>query len=152
MSATHQDQIISVIGSRLYQPIADLIERLVAHPYQAPDRVSSNYFEAGYSSAIILLLAATVESLVQRDRYFYRRKVPGSNPSSTVSEHMRIILRYRRHAQLDELFEVRNSVAHNHLWEIDFANPAAGGRRHQRSSLVPMLGVEDYRRKATPRR
>ena len=32
---------------------------------------------------------------------------------------------------------VRNAVAHNHLWKVDFAVPPGGGRRHKGSSLVP---------------
>lgn len=128
---------ISVIGPQLYQPIADLIGKLLARPYQQPDRISSNHFEGGYAAAIVVLLAATVESLVQRDRYFYTRAAPTTRPSAKVPEYMKLVHGYRRHAHLDELFEVRNTVAHNHLWEIRFATPAAGGRRHKGSSVVP---------------
>ena len=128
---------ISVIGLQLYQPIADLIGKLLARPYQKPDRISSNYFEGGYAAAIILLLAATVESLVQRDRYFYNRTAPTKKPSTKVHEYMKFVHRYRRHAHLEELFEIRNAVTHNHLWEIQYATPAVGGRRHKGSSLVP---------------
>jgi hypothetical protein len=135
--AQNSPDYISVIGPQLYQPIADLIGKLLARPYQEPDRISSNYFEGGYAAGIILLLAAAVESLVQRDRYFYTRTVPTARPSAKVSEYMKLIHGYRRHAHLHELFEVRNAVAHNHLWEIRYATPAAGGRRHKGSSLVP---------------
>jgi len=37
---------------------------------------------------------------------------------------------------MEELFEVRNSVAHNHLWEIEFTTPPEGGRQHKRSHVV----------------
>jgi hypothetical protein len=130
------EQIISVIGTQFYQPIADLISKLVARPYQKPDRVGSNYYEGGYSAAVILLLAASVESLIQRDRYFYRTANPASKPSNLVGEYSKVILRYRRHGYLEEVFEVRNSIAHNHIWEIEFATPPAGGRQHKRSQVV----------------
>lgn len=136
MSSRRPDQIISVIGTQFYQPIADLISKLIARPYQKPDRVGSNYYEGGYAASVILLLAASVESLVQRDRYFYRIANPASKTSNFVGEYSKAILRYRRHGYLEELFEVRNSIAHNHIWEIEFAIPPAGGRQHKRSQVV----------------
>jgi hypothetical protein len=38
---------------------------------------------------------------------------------------------------MKELFDVRNSVAHNHIWEIEFVAPPEGGRRHKASTIVP---------------
>lgn len=129
-------QIISVIGTQFYQPIADLISKLIARPYRFPDRVGSSYYEGGYSASVIVLLAASMESLIQRDRYFYRLEKPTSKPSNNASEYSKSILRYRRHGHMEELFEVRNSVAHNHLWEIEFTTPPEGGRQHKRSHVV----------------
>ncbi len=136
MPQSHSTQIISVIGSQFYQPIADLISKLVAQPYRLPDRVGTNYYEGGYSAAVILLLAAVVESLIQRDRYFFRLTNPASKPTNIASEYSKTILHYRRNGHLEELFEVRNSVAHNHLWEIEFTTPLKGGRQHKRSQIV----------------
>lgn len=136
MSPSHPELIISVIGTQFYQPIADLISTLVGRPYQKPDRVGSNYYEGGYAAAIILLLAASVESLIQRDRYFYRIAKPSSKPSGVASDYSKSVLRYRRYRHLEELFEVRNSIAHNHLWEIEFTTPSEGGRQHRQSQVV----------------
>lgn len=141
-----QQQIITVIGSQFLQPIADLLARLTARPYYRPDRVGSNYYEGGYSASIILLVAATLESLIQRDRYFHRRENPGSKPSMLIAEYTKTILRYRRHAHLSEVFEVRNAIAHNHIWEIDFVHPSGGGRQHKRNTIVP----ETHRLRAIP--
>src|SRR5438046_3145896 len=100
MPRSHSQRIISVIGTQLYQPIADLISKLVAQHYQRPDRVTSSYYEGGYSAAVILLLAASLESLIQRDRYFYRAANPASKPSSVASGYSKTILGYRRHGHL----------------------------------------------------
>jgi exopolyphosphatase / guanosine-5'-triphosphate,3'-diphosphate pyrophosphatase len=129
---------LSVIGGQLFQPIADLVEGLLKRPFRKPDRIGSNYFEGGYSAAIIVLLVAVVESLVQRDRYFCKRtgrSVIGSD-RDTVAKYMKVIHGYRRPLRLVELMEVRNAVAHNHLWEIKYVIPHAGGRRHKGSALV----------------
>lgn len=128
---------ISIIGTHLYQPIAELISKLIARPYRKAGRVSSDFYESGYSAAVILLLAASVESLVQRDRYFYRTANPASKPSDKVHEYSKTILRYRRHRHLEEVFDVRHLIAHNHIWEIEVAIPSKGGLQHKRSQIVP---------------
>src|SRR5258707_4975325 len=134
MRGRKPSQIISVIGSQLYQPIADLLGSLLKRPYRRPDRVSSNHFEGGYAAALIVLLAAVLESFVQRDRYFHLQTRPTAKPSSAAPEYMKGVLKYRRWAQLQEFLEVRNSVAHNHLWEVEFDTPFVGGSRHKGSS------------------
>ena len=136
MSSYRTENIISVIGTQFYQPITDLISKLIARPYQKPDRVGSNYYEGGYAASVILLLTASVESLIQRDRYFYLIANPASKVSNIAGEYSKTILKYRRHGYLDELFEVRNSIAHNHIWEIEFTIPRAGGRQHKLSKVV----------------
>lgn len=136
MPTRRRELIISVIGTQFYQPIADLTAKLVARQYMAPDRVGSNYYEGGYSAAIILLLAASVESLVQRDRYFLRAAKPAARTNSGAIDYAKTVLRYRRHRHLEELFEVRNSIAHNHLWEVEFTIPSTGGRQHRNTQVV----------------
>lgn len=132
-----RQQIISIIGSQYGQPIADLIGSLIARPKQSSDRVSSNHFEGGYAAAIILLLAAHVESFVQRNRYFCVKKKPSRKEGQGVAPYLKTTLKYRRWNHIEELFEVRNAIAHNHIWEIEFETPNSGGRRHKSSIIVP---------------
>lgn len=118
---------VSVIGDQLFQSIADLIGHMVARPYQKHDRVSSNHYDGGYSAAIIVMLAVTVESMVARDRYF--------NPhargyeATPVPEYMRKVHRYRRHARLSELFVLRDAIVHNHIWEVSYVLRPQGGAK-----------------------
>lgn len=139
-------QIISIVGAQLYQPIADLISHMISRPRQPSDRVSSNHFEGGYAAATILLLAVLIESFVQRDRYFLLQKrskqkqrsnlKPKPKPDVKVPGYLRTNLHYRRATHIEELFDVRNAIAHNHVWKVDFLTPSSGGRRHVRSELV----------------
>lgn len=131
------DGIISVLGSQYYQPIADLTERLLSKEYQPPDRVSASFRESGYAAAIIILSAAALESLVQRDRYFRSegRKEPISELA--VGAYLRRAAKYRRYQRVEELFVIRNAAVHNHLWLVNFENSSGGGRRHKKSLLIP---------------
>jgi hypothetical protein len=135
MANAVSDSIISVLGSQLFQPIADLTEQLLSRERRKADRVSSGHFEAGYSASIIVLLVATVESFVQWDRYFAMKRARKPLSGNTV-KYLKERLRYRRAPWLAELFDVRNAVAHNHLYEIDYDTPDSGGRKHRETRIV----------------
>ncbi|MFH0996524.1 MAG: hypothetical protein V1844_13665 [Pseudomonadota bacterium] len=137
MSKQKPFPVITIIGKQFYQPISDLVSGLVRRPYLKPDSVSSNYLEGGYSASIILLLVAMLESVVQRDRYFFLEKNPGASPSSFMGAYSKDVLHYRRHRHLNEVADVRNSIAHNHIWEVEFLNTKSGGRGHKKSQVVP---------------
>ena len=137
MPKTIAGGILSVLGSQYYQPIADLVERLLEKEYQKPDRVSAGHRESGYAAAIIILSAAVLESFVQRDRYFYAKRDGSPISELPVAMYLKQVNKYSRHHRLEELFEVRNAVAHNHIWHIEFETPSRGGRRHKESVLVP---------------
>lgn len=137
MSTRRVQTDISVVAPHLQQPVADLVAKLVARGYRPGDRVSTNFYENGYSAAGILLLAAMIESMLQRDRYFLQQSKPGLRLSADSSTYLKDTLRYRRHSHVRELFDLRNALAHNHLWEIQYTLPAAGGRSHRQSKLIP---------------
>ena len=134
---TQTETIISVVAPHLQQPVADLVGKLVVRSFQKGDRVSANFYENGYSASAILLLVAMIESMLQRDRYFLQLTKPTLKPSSDSAKYLKESLRYRRHAHIRELFDLRNALAHNHIWEIKYALPNRGGRAHQQSKLVP---------------
>lgn len=128
---------ISVLAPHLQQPIADLVTKLVATPYRQSDLISSNFYETGYSASAILLLAAMVESMIQRDRYFLLKAKPLMKVSEITSEYLKSTLHYRRHTHVRELFDLRNALAHNHIWEVEYTLPMTGGRMHTKSNIVP---------------
>lgn len=134
---TSTEMIISVVAPHLQQPIADFVSKLIARGFQPGDRVSANFYENGYSAAAILLLAAMIESMLQRDRYFLQQSRPGLRMNENSSNYLKEMLRYRRHSHIRELFDLRNALAHNHMWEVEYALPSVGGRVHRQSKLVP---------------
>lgn len=140
---------VSVIGSQLFQPLADLIGHMVARPYQKSDQVSSNYYEGGYATAIILLLAVAVESMVVRDRYFnsHARGYEGR----PVPEYMQQVHHYRRYIRLSELFVLRDAIVHNHVWKLCYVHRPQGGRRLVSALRVSWSGNQRLRERLNPK-
>ena len=134
---TPSDKIISVVAPHLQQPVSDFVAKLIARGYRPGDRISANFYENGYSAAAILLLAAMIESMLQRDRYFLQQAKPSLEVSGDSSKYLKETLRYRRHSHVRELFDLRNALAHNHMWEVKYTLPGVGGRAHRLSKLVP---------------
>lgn len=60
------EDIITVVGSSYFQPIADLIHRLLAHERLGATTVKRGYRENGYSAAIALLMIVAFESYITR--------------------------------------------------------------------------------------
>lgn len=137
MRRASSDAMISVVAPHLQQPIADFVTKLIARGFQPGDSVSANFYESGYSAAAILLLAAMLESMLQRDRYFLQQSKPDLQISGDSSKYLKETLRYRRHSHVRELSDVRNALAHNHMWKVEYTLPSVGGRAHRRSALVP---------------
>ncbi len=131
-----EEFIISTVAPHLSQPIADQVEALIQRTFRPGDWISAGFYESGYSASIILLTCATLESLTQRDRYFLMQKRPGARCESNIANYARVNLKYRRYRHLGELFDVRNAIAHNHMWEVSYVLKPRGGRQHRRTRLV----------------
>lgn len=108
----------------------------MAREYRAGDRISADFYDSGYSAAAIILLVAMIESMLQRDRYFLAQTKPSHKPSGDAAKYLKETLRYRRHARVRELFDLRNALAHNHMWEVEYSLVELGGRTHRQSKLM----------------
>jgi hypothetical protein len=114
------DQLVTIVGSSYFQPITDLLARLVGQPKPASSEVQTSVHENGYCASLVLLLVTMLESYLMRVRYINRDRFPIER--IPVSDYLRQLYPdYRRSNELTEIFVVRDVIAHNHLWEIDFA-------------------------------
>ena len=114
------DQLVTIVGSSFFQPITDLLARLMGQPKPASSDVQTSSHENGYCASLVLLLVAMLESYVMRVRYINRDRF--SIKRISVVEYLRQLYSdYQRENELIEIFVVRDVIAHNHLWEIDFA-------------------------------
>jgi hypothetical protein len=136
---THQE-IISIIGSQYFAPIAQLVDKWVDRRPVRRDSVGAPFYEGGYAVSVIILLVAALESYVARDRFFSQKQPRRMH--ATVPEYMGEVYRYRGLARLSELFVVRNAIIHSHVWVLRFALRKVGGRRFISASRTGWSGNE----------
>ena len=80
MSSLAVPDIISIVGTSYFQPIADLIERMLQHEPVADNSSRTGHFENGYAAAATVLLVAVLESFVSRVRFLRNAEVvPGKD-------------------------------------------------------------------------
>jgi hypothetical protein len=118
--------VISVVGSAYLQPIADLLEKLLTLPISGAGPGGVSAHENGYSAALVVLLAAVLESYAARLRFVRRsEEIPGNlaTPELLVAYFPTLPTA----DDLVEVFLVRNVVAHNHIWHLDVSDFAAAG-------------------------
>lgn len=113
--------VISVIGSAYLQPIADLTETLLARSISGEGPAGSGIHENGYSSALVVLLVALLESYTARVRFQRRSEAIAVNVSTPE-----LLAKYfpdiPTKDELIEVFLIRNVIAHNHIWHLDVSD------------------------------
>ncbi|MEX2170598.1 MAG: hypothetical protein WD851_14885 [Pirellulales bacterium] len=113
------EQIVSIVGSGYFQPVADLIERSLKWRVTKRGSVNALYFDNIYAVSMILLMVAALESYATRLRYFHRQVAFGQR--LTVANYIkRVFADFRLQKAVTEVFVLRDAIFHNHLWEIDF--------------------------------
>lgn len=158
MVLEYSGQIVSIIGASYFVPISLLIEKLVELPKLSKNQVQVSSMENGHSASIILLLVSMFESYVMRVRYINRQNVPIER-GQVVPFIQNLYPDYDKIVELTEVFVVRDVIAHNHLWEIDYSigedpsmsinaakkEPSAGDRKY-RGSVKPETMETTYLR------
>jgi hypothetical protein len=134
---SHQE-IISIVGSQYFTPIAELVDKWVSRRPVRRDAVGATFDEGGYTVAVIMLLVAALESFVARDRFFSKKQPPQS--FIPVPEYMKEIYRYRQYKRLSELFVVRDAIVHSHVWVLKFLLRESGGRQLVSTSRASWSG------------
>lgn len=73
----NRENLVTVLGTAYFQPISDLIGRLLRHKPHRPNRVQSSYAEHGYRNLLIsavTLLIATISPLIATAADIYLEK------------------------------------------------------------------------------
>ena len=109
----HQE--ISCIGISYIQPILELYWKLSHTTYSRSSRIRVSSDENGYSVSIVSLTAFCIESLLNNLRYHKEC----SGEKFVLNFFEKYYPKYTDLAEnLNELFVLRNIIAHNHIWKI----------------------------------
>lgn len=108
--------IISIVGTSYFQPVADLIEKMLTHEPVSKNSSRAGHFENGYAASITILLVAILESFVSRVRFLRNAEVV---PGKDVPDQLEIFFPDLPNKEdLKEVFLLRNIVVHNHVWHL----------------------------------
>ncbi len=110
MSTTQEYDFVSAVFQRLVQPIADLCDQMLRLRSEEPNEVQTSFRENGYAISIIALTAFLLEGACGRVRYVSRDK-PRSAPAT-----FRHLGGSDLADKVEEIFVVRDAIAHAHLW------------------------------------
>lgn len=113
--------IITVVGSSYFQPIADLIEIMLSTPQPESSPSGAGWRENGYAASITILLVAVLESYTAHLRFVRNDEI--SAPRNVPDLLAQLFPDLPHHGDLLEVFLLRNLVVHNHIWHLDVSDP-----------------------------
>jgi len=114
------DKLVSIVGEHYFQPIAILLNELISHPEPAANDVKTSYHENGFACAVCLLAVVCLESYSMRLRFF-NRSAPAAEKRNCLDFLRALYTQFPNIEHVTEAFVLRDTIAHNHLWEIGFS-------------------------------
>lgn len=147
--ANRKQTLISILGSSYFQPIANLVERWKAFTPHRANKVQSGFYEHGYASSVILLLVAAFESYVVRLRFVQGSKVPAT-ARTALDVVFAVFPRLRHKKALTDVYVLRDSIFHNHLWEIEYSWGSSPSMVMHAAAKHPAFGDRKYAARVNP--
>jgi hypothetical protein len=114
MLPTKPEGYVSIIESNFLSLIVSLFGSLDTVGKHAPNEVQASPLENGYSLGIITLTVFLVESAVSRTQYMMKI-VPPQRALAFIKKEFSSDL----FEKVEELFVLRDAIAHNHVWEAN---------------------------------
>lgn len=130
------DRIISIAGSHLIYPIADLVSQLTRCRRDSanPDQPLSS--EVDYSTVLILLLVLLTESYLAWIRFFDKKT--DAKTKKMAPTYLASLKGCKRLARrFSEVYLLRNAIAHNHVFEYEQAWDLSGVCRYEKFKIDP---------------
>lgn len=113
---------VSVLFAALLQPIVDLFDLMEQKAPKGPNEVQASRAENGYAASIAILTALVIESVCNRVRY-----VRGDAARKGAVQTLRELQAGGLADDVEELFVLRDVIAHNHVWEATIADDDTKG-------------------------
>ncbi len=116
-----RQKIITCLGLSLFYPLIDLYDKLEKTNFTGNSKIKKSMTESGYSCSIILQVAVIIESLTNRVRYLCRTNYR-NNERIKVLGFLRKYFKKENTLieKIEEIFILRDSIVHNHLWTIGY--------------------------------
>lgn len=125
-------EYVSIIVGALFHPLIVLIGKLYSTKTCHPNEVQTNQMENGYSVSIIILAALILEAAIQRTAYVRKEIFP-----KPVFKYLEGILKNNQTVlDVEEVFVLRDVIAHNHLWEGEVSSDADGLKFSKSPQLI----------------
>jgi hypothetical protein len=137
---------VSIIGFSYLSPIAKLLETLESLESKGPNPVQTSTLENGYSAAVIILTLLLIESAIARTQYVLNEKPP----KKALEFALRTYANSGFVGKLEELFVVRDVIAHNHVWEAEFIWDDQSGMKLISAALKEGYGDKKYEKVLDP--
>lgn len=112
-------EVVSIVGSSYFQPITDLIEKLIQHDDGREENIMAGYYQNGYATSICLLSVVLLESYVMRCRYIHQVS-ENKLKTSVINFIKNTYSDYPYEEETVEVFVIRDLIAHNHLLETTY--------------------------------
>lgn len=112
--------IVTIVASSYFQPIADLMESLLKTEPPEPVARGTTHRENGYAASITILLVAVLESYVSRLKFVRNQEIAASQSVPDLLAKLFPDLPNKN--DLIEIFILRNIVVHNHVWHLDVSD------------------------------
>jgi hypothetical protein len=135
------EEYVPVIGTAHLHSIAALLDRLFALPSHAINDVQASNTHNGYAVGAIALAAFLLESAIARLQYL-RHVVP---PRGALT-YLREVVGASVADDAEEVFVVRDIIAHNHLWDARIRYDASGAMQLESATLRAGYGDAKFRR------
>lgn len=124
-------EFISCLASNFKQPIAVLVDRLIAVQLpDSPDDPPRNS-EVDYATSIVMLLVLEFEAWLSRARYLNEKIHVKKDDKKAVLPWMRSLDDPKLQPiidRLEEIYFLRNAIVHNHIWT--YTQSWVQGRAH----------------------
>ncbi len=116
MNDTPQEYV-SIIGANYLMPISKCLEMIMREENRLPPIELATVYDNGYSVGIVVLTVLMIESFIRRACLILDHE-----PYKKVLEYVDDAFSdYSRKDCIEEVFVLRDVIAHNHLWSMNLS-------------------------------
>jgi hypothetical protein len=147
MSAPRNHNYVSTVFSNLIEPITELYTRMLHRCGSVePNQVQTSPAENGYAIAIIALATFLLEGACGPARYG-----SGLDQRRSASDTLRDLGATYLADRIEEVFVVRDVIAHSHLWTANMSWDENGLQFQSEPERLPAYGDKKFERLVDPR-